>query len=372
MTSQRSIRKLLVLAAAFVLSSLLGALAPCHAAEDRKALIQMGNMQRKAGDDLSALAYFQRAHALGATPESIALIGTCEFALNRFVDAEIHLAEAMKSAQDAWIRKNHVVLSEYLASTKAMLGWIEVVGTPAGADVEVGGKPVGRLPLSGRVRVASGEVNVRMDAPGFRIARKDVQVPADQVTRLTMNLVPMTANEAKAQAKAGPAVERRAAPAQPDHAVDGDVTARPAPSTSPHAGPSYRTAGWITAGAAVVLLGTGVGAIAVKESNTQNFNDYMKELPAKRCNEALTDNGGSECTGFLERSRTAKVIGYGALAGAALAATVSVILLSANPGDDAGTRTRANPGPRLAQSPRPNLLCAPTLTQLGGACALTF
>jgi hypothetical protein len=348
---------------------LLAAPAPCQAADDRKALIQMGNLQRKAGDDLGALAFFQRAHAIGATPESFAQIGMCEFALNRFVDAEIHLAEAMKASQDPWIRKNNVALQEYVASTKSMLGWIEIVGTPAGAEVEVGGRPVGRLPLAGRIRVAAGEVNVRMDAPGYRVERQDVEVPADQVTRLNIDLVQLGVNEsARAQGKAAAAGGRRRNGGSPSP-VD-DVTAGPG-SDSPETGRSpYRTAGWITAGASVVLLGVGIGGMAVGESNVKEFNDYMKNT-AKRCNEQAPNNGGATCTSYLDRSKTAKIIGYSALAGSALAAVVSVILLSANPVEVA--QTSPVPSARaLARSSAPQLLCVPSLTQLGGACSLTF
>jgi hypothetical protein len=376
MTSYSSLRRFAVASTLIAVSVLVRAPGTCWA-QDRKTLIQMGNSQRKAGDDLGALGSFLRAHALAPTPESFAQIGMCEFVLNRFVDAEIHLAEAMKSPQDAWIRKNHVALQEYVASTKAMLGWIEVVGTPAGAEVEVGGRPVGRLPLPGRIRVAVGEVNVRMDAPGFRVNRQDVEVTADQIRRLNIDLVPLSANVAAN----GPPPPRMGAPGSRRHAsdpalgIDGDVTAGNGPgSGSVGAGSPYRMAGWITAGAGAVLLGTGVVALFFRESNTQQFNDYEKD--GKRCNEAIKGNGGSACTTYLDRSHTATVVAYGAFASAALAGVVSAILLSANPADQAIGQLSPAAGAQLASARAGTragrLRCVPNTLQLGGACSLTF
>jgi hypothetical protein len=346
-------------------------------AQDRKALMATGSSQRKAGDDLGALSSFLRAHALGPTPETFAQIGTCEFALNRFVEAEIHLAEAMKASQDPWVRKNHVALQEYVASTKAMLGWVEIVGTPAGADVEVGGRPVGHLPLPGRVRVAAGEVNIRMDAPGFKVYRQDVEVTADEVRRVNIDLVPLNAAEPSkiAQAKIGQLGGRRGAGSS---TIDTDVTAGPGPGGGSSSASTYRTAGWVTAGGGVVLLTAGVAALVIKESSTQEFNDYMKNDPVHRCNEASPGKGGPNCATLLDRSQTAKVIGYSAIAGAALAGVVSVILLSANPaeavaqlGPGASPEASRADARKLARS-GPQLRCAPSLLQLGGACAMTF
>jgi hypothetical protein len=342
-------------------------------AQDRKSLMLMGQSQRKSGDDLGALGSFLRAHALSPTPESFAQIGTCEFALNRFVEAEIHFAEAMKFPQDPWIRKNHVALQEYVASTKAMLGWIEVVGTPAGAEVEVGGRPVGRLPLAGRIRVSVGEVNIRMDAPGFKVNRQDVEVTADQVRRVNIDLVPMNANEPTkvAQARIGQPGSRRRAEAS--SAIDNEVAAGGPPGGGNSSlASTYRTAGWVTAGAGAVLLAAGITALVIKESSTQEFNDYMKNVPAKRCNEAVAGNGGANCTTFLDRSHTANLIGYSAIAGAALAGIVSVILLSANPHEDPVAGLAPDASRKLARSSSSQLRCAPSLLQLGGACAMTF
>jgi hypothetical protein len=240
------------------------------------------------------------------------------------------------------------------------------------------------LPLPGRIRVPVGEVNVRMDAPGFKVNRQDVEVAADQVKRVNIDLVPVNGASpaprlVQAQAvrtMGAPGSRRRgAAPGNDDasgdvsaDSFDGGSTARP---TSP-----YRTAGWITAGAGVVLLGAGVAALVVKESSTQDFNDYMKDVPSKRCNEAVKGNGGATCTTYLDRSRTAKIIGYSALAGAALAGVVSVILLSANPVDQAVAQlspaVAARRSGTLARGSSQSLRCAPSLLQLGGACALTF
>src|SRR5919205_1264432 len=101
----RALRRLAPLLVA--LAVLLGPLtrpAPSQAAppDERRALMQQASQQRKAGNDLEALALYKRAHALAATPESFAQLGTTEFSLNRFLDAEVHLTEALRAGQDPW------------------------------------------------------------------------------------------------------------------------------------------------------------------------------------------------------------------------------------------------------------------------------
>jgi hypothetical protein len=355
-------------ARALLASLLLGPLlvTPAHAQQqapaahdrpDRRALIEQGKAQRLAGDEAGALASFERAHALAPSPETFGSMGASEYNLNRMVEAEAHVTEALRSGSDPWVQRNRAKLTSILQTVKSQLGWLELVGTPAGAEVEVAGRAVGRLPLPGRVRVIAGEVNVRLAMPGYRVARRDVDVDYDQVTRINIDLEKATTGDPiERRASATPARRR-----EPGHGAAADLDGELGPPAS-H-GASYRTAGWVTAGGAVVLAGAGVAALIVRESNTVQFNQWRgpnKEM----CAERAPGRGGAACVAYLDRMNTAKTLAIVTFAGAGLAGVVSAILLSAG----SSASVAAGPG-TLAKAPA----CLPDLSGgLGGACHFSF
>lgn len=330
-------------------------------AQDRRALLERGKAERMAGDEVAALNSFTRAHAISPSAESFGLMGASEYNLSRWVDAEIHLTEALRAKDDPWVQRHRVKLTQLLATVRTQLGWIEIVGTPAGAEVEVAGRPVGRLPLPQPVRVAGGEVNVRLAAPGYKVARRDVDVSYDQVTRVNIDLERgpgVDPYDRNARAKGG----SRAA----DPVVEGEITALPPRGGG--GGSGLRTAGWVVAGAGAVFAAGGIAALIIKESNVTRFNDHNKQLmdEARRCNEAKANAGGGPCPTYLDRARTAKTLAYVAFTGAGLAALVSGILISAAPSGD-----QAALGGRIARTEAP--ACLPTLGEgLGGACRFRF
>jgi hypothetical protein len=356
--SRRSSRLAAVFAFALVVVLAHGKSAHAQASEhpERRALIEQGKAQRLAGDEAAALVSFERAHRMGPSPETLGLMGASEYNLNRQVEAEVHLTEALRSARDPWVQRNQVKLTQILQTVRSQLGWLEIVGTPAGAEVEVAGRAVGRLPLPGRVRVLAGEVNVRLAAPGYRVARRDVDVDYDQITRLNIDLERATTGDPIARTASASRTGGRPSSAQ----LDSELVPPP-PRTSP-----YRTAGWVTAGAAVVLAGAGVASLIVRESNTVSFNEH-KGPGGQMCAENLPNKGGAACVTYLDRMQTAKTLAVVSFAGAGLAAVVSAILLSAGGGErvaTAGTTTVA------ARPPA----CLPSFdgSSVGGGCRFHF
>jgi PEGA domain len=355
---------------------------PCHAAEDRKTLLELGRAQRLVGDENQALIYFQRAHQIAATPESFAMMGASEFGLNRLVDAEVHLSQALGAANDPWIKRNRVLLSQYLASTKALLGWIEVVGTPNGAEVEVAGRPAGRLPLPGRVRVPSGEVNVRVEAHGFKVGRRDIDVASDQVARVEINLEPLAPGQSNPQP--GPPVAGRGRVPGGGRSAAGAGGSRAAPiKISAASGNGYRTAGWLTAGASVLLAGTGVAALIVRDGAARDFNTYRGEGNVE-CNVPAANAGGMACKGYLDREKTARTLAIVSLAGATAVGIVSGVLwaVASNQNNEPNIDISHSAGGELvaaktraavkSRQTATRWACVPSLTELGGACAFSF
>ena len=88
-------------------------------------------------------------------------------ALGYFVDAEKYLSEAVASPDHPWVAKNLATLKAQLATAKTQIGELYIVGEPAGAEVLVNGKSVGKLPLSSPIRLDKGRADVQVRAPGY-------------------------------------------------------------------------------------------------------------------------------------------------------------------------------------------------------------
>ncbi len=214
--------------------------------EDAESLIKDGIELRRAGDDQAAHKLFVRAYQLARTPRGAAQLGLCEQALSRWVDAETHLSEALRGGRDPWIKKNRVVLDGSMETVKSHLGRVAITGRPAGASVEVDGRAVGALPLTAAVRVAAGEVNVRVASDGHEVGRRVVAVKPGELVSISVELERslVVAAPALAVAPPAPSVITMAAPG----------AAQPAPDESR---PVLRT-WWFWTAAAVVVAG-GVG-----------------------------------------------------------------------------------------------------------------
>src|SRR5437763_9941722 len=128
---------------------------PAHAGDsaEAEALIRQGVDLRGQKKDERALALFEKAYQVSRSPRTAGQLGLVEMALGYFVDAEKYLGEAVASPDHPWVAKNLPTLKAQLAAATAQIGDLYIAGEPAGAEVIVNGKSVGRLPLSGPVRL---------------------------------------------------------------------------------------------------------------------------------------------------------------------------------------------------------------------------
>jgi hypothetical protein len=308
------------------LLTVLPALAPPPAraqttVQDADSLIEQAKALRSAGDDNAAYELYVRAYGIARTPRAAGQLALCEFELNRWVDSEIHLQEALRAANDPWVRRNRPVLTDMLSKVKLRLGRVEVTGRPEGAEVEVAGRAVGRLPLPGPLRVPAGEVFVRVAAPGYRTWRKTVMVQAEELAPVTVELEPgvpdAPASLLPPAAESDPSRIGRGPPLT-------DLGAAPRP------GSWQRQVGWIGAGMAGALAATGGVGLLVRYFKTDEFNNYVSDTRT-RCNNALPNKGGGPCPGFLDAADQAKTLALVSFAGAGLVAIVSGILLATSP-----------------------------------------
>jgi hypothetical protein len=193
-----------ILIASLAVQGVLGA--GMAAAEDpTDVLLRQGAELRKQERHEEALDLFRKAHALSPSGRTFAQMGLAEFSLKTYVDAEAHLAAALAS-DSPWVAKNRAVLEQALADVRKHVAIVTVVG-PAGADVAVNGRPVGRLPLSAPLHVAEGQVRIEGTAPDHQPATLDVTLSGGKEFRATLDLAPASAPVPALPATAGPSTQ---------------------------------------------------------------------------------------------------------------------------------------------------------------------
>jgi hypothetical protein len=235
-------------------ATLLAGSAYAQAPADPDALVREGIELRKQQHEAEALAVFVRAYAARPSPTIAAQIGLVERALNRWVSAERHLAEALSSKGDPWIETNREQLAFGLATVQKHLGWL-YVDANVGAELWVNGARAASLPLDAPLRLPIGEANVEVRAKGYVTDTRHVDVGTGERVHLVVALAPESAP---------PVVAATPSPAPAPHAAE---TPAPAPPTS--SGSTQRTAGFIVGGAGLLGLGASAlfGGVALSKRN---------------------------------------------------------------------------------------------------------
>jgi hypothetical protein len=279
-------------------------------------------------------------------------------------------------------------LKAQLATAKGQIGELFIIGEPNGAEVFVNGKSVGKLPLSGPVRLDKGRVDVQVRAAGYvsssdtvtmvggkredrsyRLHREAVAVapppppPPAAPPPAAMPVETKPPAPAVAVASPPPPAPEPASTAAPASAQpSASITATPTPAASDHS--NLRPVAWgvgIGAGAAIIL-GAVEGIVAIKKRNEFNDhkgpdpNDPFNPMQITDCN---TQSPTAECKGIQDswsRARTLSIVGF--VAGAVLAGGAAVLWVMSSPKEHGGGSTA--------------LACAPDIGTRGLACRLQF
>jgi hypothetical protein len=310
-------------------------------------LIRRSVEARRAGDDQGALRLLRQAYADGQTPRAAGQLGLCEHAMGLWADAEVHMIAALKSASDPWVRKNHAVLLQDLDVIRAHLARVEVHGEPAGARVTVNGQDVGALPLAGPVRVAAGDVDVAVAAPGFATAHRSVHVDAGQYEHVTLAATPVPATPPPS---ASPALE--AAPGSSPTMVK---TSYEAPDTG---SPWRARAKWIAWSTGVVALGVGVYGLAENAHLVSVFNGAGCSIKTGQPVMDSTGAPSSACTTKQSDYESASHLAVGAFVGAAVLGATGAILWLTEPKTDAAHPVLTACRPTVGARFEPWLACA--------------
>ena len=155
-------------------------------------LIDEGNELLDKKQYQAALARYKAAHEIYPTPKIFYNMGEASRELGELVQAadyyERFLAESgipersplSKAARNA------------IAALEKRLGRITIEGPAFGAEVFVGGRPAGRVPLA-RIRVLPGVHQVVIQKDGFTSKREEVDVEAGEEARVDATLEPLAA-----------------------------------------------------------------------------------------------------------------------------------------------------------------------------------
>lgn len=332
--------------------ALLAVARPAAADDAREAdkLIRHGVDLRKAHDDEGAAREFQKAYDMVHTPRAAGQLGLAEQALGRWEDAERHVAEAMRAKDDAWAVKNHAALDDAMGTIQAHLGRVEVIGDPAGAEVSVNGRNVGKLPLPDAVRVSAGEVDIEVNLAGYTGTQRNVTIIGGQYQKVIIHL----AKEVAAAPEARP-VAPEAPAASPVRA----------PDAAPAEGPSATRLAlkWTAAGLAGAGLVTGIVFTILHSQNVSTFTSH-----------GCFDNGGvgvdksnmptDYCQSTLGTSQTYQKVFIAGYVGAGVFAATWLILQLTEPSSPAAA-------PAAEQALR-GPLCGPASSGFGLSCAVRF
>jgi len=172
------------------------------------ALILRGLELRRTGHPADALELFRRAHERAPSPRTLGQMGLVETSLRMWFDADAHLAAALATPGDRWVRQNRDFLAQAQARVRAHVGDL-VVNGPAGVRLSVGGKEIGQLPLRAPLRLAEGDFRITASAEGRKPVSIDVKIQGGVLNAVTVVLEPLDL-EARPPPAPFPAVETRA------------------------------------------------------------------------------------------------------------------------------------------------------------------
>jgi hypothetical protein len=166
---------------------------PDEIATQTEALLKRGFELRRQSRPREALELFKEAHAHNPSGLTLVQMGLAEQDLKLWVDAEEHLAQALRSPETPWMKKNRRLVQQALEEVRANFGFLEVLGEPAGAEISVvvgDGQPrvVGRLPLNSSVRLPAGHVTVKAASAGYSEKEGTAVLSAGSAVRMHLAL----------------------------------------------------------------------------------------------------------------------------------------------------------------------------------------
>ena len=309
-TFSRTKRRAPVGAIGFVLALLVSATAfgQSDAAKKRAQALQvegLGLLQK--GDSRAALQKFDEAFRLVPSPKILFNRGKAHRALGEDVaalaDFERFLDEAPYAPKESRVEAERAV-----QALRPKLAYLEIQVEDVGSTVSVDGGEIGAAPLPRPVVLAPGTHEVRVVKSGMNDDVRSVSPIAGQKLRMVRQADggrrerPGARRACRDDGHRHAATVARARGAggssgrNADHGRGGDGRRQqPAPRGSER--PWQITAAWVSAGAGVLFLGAGITAQVLTSAKYDEFNDVHTApapAPEGKCNRTVCRPAGAD------------------------------------------------------------------------------
>jgi hypothetical protein len=327
-----------------------------------RVLLVEGQKLIEAGEYGEALGRFEKAYALVPSPKIQYNFGLAYNGLDRRAEAmrafQAFLADAGDAAP-ATVAKAR----DYVTKLSHKVGTLEFTGETTGTEVSIDGRSYA---TATEVLVDPGSHQVTVDKSGRPPFLKRLSIAAGERLRIAVRFQDATPATGPAPVQTLPTNPIAATPlAGAPPLVTGPAVATPSPlpaeppDAPPSAGgtPWQYTAGWVSAGVAVVLLGGALAAGLMANKKFADFNAYSDPARVTRCGKTLPDKGGDACRALLSDGDTFTLLAWvGGISGG-VAAAASVFFFAT--------------APRQSR-PETAFQCAPMLGRVGGTCRMAF
>jgi hypothetical protein len=148
---------------------------------EAKKLLDAGTRHFKAGDYDRARGELDRAYKLSAQSGTLRMLAECNFKLNDFGVAYDQYEKLARGG--AGVKKSDQAEAQRMLKTlETVTGQLEISGAPAGAEVLVDDRSVGKAPLMKPARVSPGPHKVRAVVDGTNVAQGDATAKAQETT----------------------------------------------------------------------------------------------------------------------------------------------------------------------------------------------
>jgi tetratricopeptide (TPR) repeat protein len=290
-----------------------------------EALIEQGIALRKRGEDLQAVATFERALKSFDSGRGLAQLALGEQALGRWLDAREHLQAALARSTEPWIAEHHATLTAALDVIDAHLGSLELSCNVVGADVVVDGRPLGRTPLPGPLLLEAGQNVIQLSAEGYFAITREVQIDAGRLSRVEVHLTPRPAPTASVM---------------PNAARGSNAP----PSTEPSN--SLQIVRYSSLGLAALGVSVGLTGYLIRERNVRLYNDDS------RCSTEEGLSRSVECPDEAAAWRLGEGLAIGGFAAAGVFGALGVYLSLRGSGTAGDTAWSCGLGPLAASCTR--------------------